>query len=66
MDSNLSLAIGFKGQLALNAQAVPMQEGYLKLGGIVDDTNQANGLSFGVVVSALLFQSGFLLFLCLL
>ena len=52
MDSNLSLAIGFKGQLALNAQAVPMQEGYLKLGGIVDATNQANGLAFGVVVSA--------------
>jgi hypothetical protein len=52
MDSNLSLAIGFKGQLNLNAQAVPMQEGYLKLGGIVDATNQANGLPFGVVVSA--------------
>ena len=52
MDSNLSLGIGFKGQLALNAQAVPMQEGYLKLGGIVDATNQSNGLSFGVVVSA--------------
>lgn len=52
MDSNLSLGIGFKGQLALNAQAVPMQEGYLKLGGIVDATNQANGLAFGVVVSA--------------
>ena len=52
MDSNLSLAIGFKGQLALNAQAVPMQEGYLKLGGIVDATSQANGLPFGVVVSA--------------
>ena len=52
MDSNLLLAIGFKGQLALNAQAVPMQEGYLKLGGIVDATNQANGLPFGVVVSA--------------
>lgn len=52
MDSNLSLQIGFKGQLALNAQAVPMQEGYLKLGGIVDATNQANGLPFGVVVSA--------------
>lgn len=52
MDSNLSLAIGFKGQLALNAQAVPLQEGYLKLGGIVDATNQANGLAFGVVVSA--------------
>ena len=52
MDSNLSLAIGFKGQLDLNAQAVPMQEGYLKLGGIVDATNQANGLPFGVVVSA--------------
>ena len=52
MDSNLSLSIGFKGQLALNAQAVPMQEGYLKLGGIVDATNQANGLPFGVVVSA--------------
>ena len=52
MDSNLSLGIGFKGQLALNAQAVPMQEGYLKLGGIVDAANQSNGLSFGVVVSA--------------
>ena len=52
MDSNLSLGIGFKGQLDLNAQAVPMQEGYLKLGGIVDATNQANGLPFGVVVSA--------------
>jgi hypothetical protein len=52
MDSNLSLSIGFKGQLDLNAQAVPMQEGYLKLGGIVDATNQANGLAFGVVVSA--------------
>jgi hypothetical protein len=52
MDSNLSLSIGFKGQLALNAQAVPMQEGYLKLGGIVDATNQSGGLSFGVVVSA--------------
>ena len=52
MDYNLSLEIGFKGQLNLNAQAVPMQEGYLKLGGIVDATNQANGLPFGVVVSA--------------
>lgn len=52
MDSNLSLQLGFKGQLALNAQAVPMQEGYLKLGGIVDATNQSNGLTFGVVVSA--------------
>ncbi len=52
MDSNLSLQLGFKGQLALNAQAVPLQEGYLKLGGIVDVTNQANGLPFGVVCSA--------------
>ena len=52
MDSNLSLQLGFKGQLALNAQAVPMQEGYLKLGGIVDATNQSAGLKFGVVVSA--------------
>lgn len=52
MDSNLSLSLGFKGQLALNAQAVPMQEGYLKLGGIVDATNQSSGLNFGVVVSA--------------
>lgn len=52
MDSNLSLQLGFKGQLALNAQAVPLQEGYLKLGGIVDATNQSNGLSFGVVCSA--------------
>lgn len=52
MDSNLSLQLGFKGQLALNAQAVPLQEGYLKLGGIVDATNQSAGLLFGVVVSA--------------
>lgn len=52
MDSNLSLSIGFKGQLKLNAQAVPMQEGYLKLGGIVDAENQSTGLPFGVVCSA--------------
>ena len=52
MDSNLSLQLGFKGQLALNAQAVPLQEGYLKLGGIVDATNQSSGLPFGVVCSA--------------
>ena len=52
MDSNLSLQLGFKGQLALNAQAVPLQEGYLKLGGIVDATNQSAGLPFGVVCSA--------------
>ena len=52
MDSNLSLQIGFKGQLALNAQAVPLQEGYLKLGGIVDATTQSAGLPFGVVCSA--------------
>lgn len=52
MDSNLSLTIGFKGQLALNAQVVPLQEGYLKLGGIVDAANQSAGLKFGVVVSA--------------
>lgn len=52
MDSNLSLQLGFKGQLALNAQAVPLQEGYLKLGGIVDAKNQSSGLPFGVVCSA--------------
>ena len=52
MDSNLNLVIGLKGQIDVQAQAVPMQEGYLKLGGIVDATNQANGLAFGVVVSA--------------
>ena len=51
MDSNLSLAIGFKGQQKINAAAVPMQEGYLKLGGIVDSTETA-GLAFGLVVSA--------------
>ena len=51
MESNLSLQFGFKGQLELNAQAVPLQEGYLKLGGIVAST-QTNGLRFGVVVSA--------------
>ena len=52
MDSNLSLQLGFKGQLQLNAEAVPMQEGYVKLGGIVDGTNQSTGLPFGVVCSA--------------
>lgn len=51
MDSNLSLAVGFKGSQKLNAQAVPLQEGYLKLGGIVDST-QTSGLTFGVVCSA--------------
>ena len=52
MDSNLSLQLGLKGQLKLNAQVVPMQEGYLKDGGIVDPTNQSAGLPFGVVCSA--------------
>ena len=52
MDSNLSLKLGFKGQLKLNAQAVPLQEGYLKDGGIVDVKNQSDGLPFGVVCSA--------------
>ena len=52
MDSNLNLSIGLKGQLKLNAQVVPLQEGYLKLGGIVNATNQPNGLAFGLVVSA--------------
>lgn len=51
MDSNLSLTLGFKGQLKLNAQVVPLQEGYLKLGGIVDE-NATSGLKFGVVCSA--------------
>lgn len=50
MDSNLDLDIGFKGQLKLNAQAVPLQEGYLKLGGVTDPAG--NNLPFGVVVSA--------------
>lgn len=50
MDSNLTLDIGFKGQLSLNAQAVPLQEGYLKLGGITDP--DGSDLPFGVVVSA--------------
>lgn len=51
MDKNISLKIGFKGQLALNAQVVPLQEGYLKLGGVVD-TEQAGFANFGVVLSA--------------
>ena len=51
MDSNLNLTVGFKGQLDLNAQAVPLQEGYLKLGGYVS-TTETNGLKFGVVCSA--------------
>lgn len=51
MDKNMELSIGLKGQLKLNAQAVPLQEGYLKLGGIVD-ISLTTGLKFGVVVSA--------------
>lgn len=52
MDSNLSLRLGIKGQLKLDAQAVPLQEGYLKAGGVVDADNQSDGLPFGVVCSA--------------
>jgi len=51
MEKTLDLSIGFKGQLKLNAQAVPLQEGYLKLGGYVAST-ETNGLSFGIVASA--------------
>ena len=50
MDTNLSLNIGFKGQISANAVAVPMQEGYLKVGGYVAES-ETNGLKFGVVVS---------------
>ena len=49
MDSNLSLTIGLKGQIDVQAQAVPMQEGYLKLPGIAGGSAV---LKFGVVVSA--------------
>ena len=51
MDKHLDLSIGFKGQIKANAVAVPLQEGYLKLGGIVAPTATA-GLKFGVVCSA--------------
>lgn len=51
MDQNLNLSIGFKGQLKLNAQAVPLQEGYLKVGGFVDNS-ETDGLKFGLVCSA--------------
>ena len=51
MDKNMDLSIGFKGQLSINAQAVPLQEGYLKLGGFVSTALTA-GLKFGTVVSA--------------
>ena len=51
MDKNMDLTIGFKGQAKINAQAVPLQEGYLKLGGVVSTALTA-GLKFGVVVSA--------------
>lgn len=47
----MNLTIGFKGQVSINAQAVPLQEGYLKLGGVVSTTLTA-GLKFGTVVSA--------------
>ena len=39
MESTMNLTIGFKGNLKLNAQSVPLAEGYLKLGGIVGDSN---------------------------
>lgn len=51
MEKNLDLTIGFKGQVKANAVAVPLMEGYLKLGGIVADTETA-GLKFGLVCSA--------------
>ena len=51
MDRNMKLAIGFRGDLNITAQAVPLQEGYLKIGGIVD-ASADKGLKFGVVVSA--------------
>lgn len=51
MDSNLSLRIGFKGQLKLSAQAMPLNEGYLKLGGIAD-SGAEDGLKFGAVCSS--------------
>lgn len=51
MDTNLTLSIGIKGQVKPNAQVIPLQEGYLKLGGVVD-ASQTNGLVFGVVASA--------------
>ena len=51
MDRNMKLAIGFRGDLDITAQAVPLQEGYLKIGGIVD-ASADKGLKFGVVVSA--------------
>ena len=47
MDSNLNLTIGVKGQIKANAQAMPLMEGYLKIGGIAG----AN-LPFGIVGSA--------------
>lgn len=50
MDSTMNLTIGIKGSQKLGAQSVPLQEGYLKLGGIVD--NAGDPLPFGVVVSA--------------
>lgn len=50
MDKNLSLTIGFKGSQKLNGTAVPLQEGYLKLGGFVDDS-ATGGLAFGIVAS---------------
>lgn len=48
---NLNLDIGFKGNVSVSAQAIPLQEGYLKLGGIVDP-EATSALSFGRVVSA--------------
>lgn len=51
MEKNLDLKFGMKGQLSLNAQVVPLQEGYLKLGGIADP-NANEPLKFGRVVSA--------------
>ena len=49
MDQNLNLLIGLKGQIDVQAQAVPMQEGYLKLPGIAGGSGL---LKFGVVVSS--------------
>ena len=50
MDKNFTMEINYTGSAAPRVQAVPMQEGYVKVGGIVDES-MTNGLKFGTVAT---------------
>lgn len=50
MDKNFTMELKYTGSASPKAQAVPMQEGYVKVGGIVDES-MTDGLKFGTVAT---------------